>query len=361
MKYFLCNGKQQIVADGNPNLRKHCILTRSVERLDVQPLLYPFEETFHLPAFPVEFCYSQVRMSEIIGQESVDIACGIILINDHAESVWIPLGGFRADKSDDGVAYNSSLLVYRSFLHHFIPHVVLGSCYEERLLTMEVIEQLFEVDIALVHEIVASRLYRYQAHRLGVMNGSLSQIYEGRYGTMQIQQRMHLKTAFVMMQASPRTKLEAQLNRTAVKSIHNTIHVKSGRLVLIQFSCPGNQYLPEVMVYTPILGLIYMSQSRTLDILYSPRIEFGRECHQRCINAAEANLVGELGKTHHQELVSAFEPDGMSVAIVSLYAFVELVSWYERHNLSEYGLSLIHDFCLLQYDLQKYKIKSRKK
>ena len=26
------------------------------------------------------------------------------------------------------------------------------------------------------------------------------------------------------------------------------------------------------------------------------------------------------------------------------------------HNLSEYGLSLIHDFSLLQYNLQKYKI-----
>lgn len=96
-----------------------------------------------------------------------------------------------------------------------------------------------------------------------------------------------------------------------------------------------------------------MGQGRTLDILYPTRIEFRRQCNQCCINAAEANLVGELGKAHHQELVSAFEPDGMSVAIVSLYAFVELISWYERHNLSEYGLSLIHDFCLLQYDLQK--------
>jgi hypothetical protein len=114
------------------------------------------------------------------------------------------------------------------------------------------------------------------------------------------------------------------------------------------------------MVYTPILGLIDMGQSRTLDILYSTRIEFGRECHQRRINAAETNLVGELGKAHHHKLVSAFEADGMSIAVVSLYALVELISWYERHNLSEYGLSLIHDFCLLQYNLQKYKTKSRK-
>ena len=46
-----------------------------------------------------------------------------------------------------------------------------------------------------------------------------------------------------------------------------------------------------------------------------------------------------------------------------LYLFTHLsnsISRYERHYLSEYGLSLIHDFYLLQYYLQKYKIKSRK-
>ena len=84
------------------------------------------------------------------------------------------------------------------------------------------------------------------------------------------------------------------------------------------------------------------------------------EYNLKDINAAQAILAGELGKTHHHELVSAFELDGMSVAIVSLYAFVKLISRYERHYLSEYGLSLIHDFYLLQYYLQKYKIKSRK-
>lgn len=108
------------------------------------------------------------------------------------------------------------------------------------------------------------------------------------------------------------------------------------------------------------LGLIDMSQRRALDILDSTRIEFGRKGHQRCINAAETDLIGELGKAHYPELVSAFESYGMPIAVVSLYTLVELISRYERHNLSEYGLSLIHDSCLLQCDLQKYKIKSRK-
>ena len=56
MIYFLSNGKQQIIAYGDPNLREYSILARSIERLDMQSLLNPFEETFHLPAFPIELC-----------------------------------------------------------------------------------------------------------------------------------------------------------------------------------------------------------------------------------------------------------------------------------------------------------------
>ena len=67
MIHFLFNDKQQVIADGNPNLRENRVLARSIERCDVQPLLYPFEETFHLPAFPIEFCDCQVRMSEVVG------------------------------------------------------------------------------------------------------------------------------------------------------------------------------------------------------------------------------------------------------------------------------------------------------
>ena len=118
-----------------------------------------FEETFHLPTFPIEFCYGQVGVSEVVGQESIDIACGIILINDHAESVWIPLGGFGAGEPDDRVAYKSRLRVNRGLRDGGRRQNIHGSCYEKRQIKMEMIEQLFEVNISLVHKIVNSRLY----------------------------------------------------------------------------------------------------------------------------------------------------------------------------------------------------------
>lgn len=65
------------------------------------------------------------------------------------------------------------------------------------------------------------------------------------------------------------------------------------------------------------------------------------------IDTAQTNLFGKRSKAHHYKLISTVVLDGISIAIVSLYTFVEFVSWYERYDLSEYSLSLIHKFCLL--------------
>ena len=360
MKHFLGNSKQQVIADGNPYLRVDCILACAVERLNVQMLFDPFEETFYLPTFPVKFSNGQVRMYEVVGQEPIDVSCGVVLIHNHAECIRIPLGGFQSRQSDSGIANDSSTFINQMLFYHLILHVILGPGNEKSLLAMKVAELLLKIYIALIHKVVITWFYGYQAHNFRVMYRSFCQINKCGNSSSQIQQGVHLYTSFIMMKSRPWTELQAKFNRAAVEGIDDAIYVKSGGLILKQLSRPSNQYLTEVTIYAPVLGFVDMCQSRPLDIFDSRRVQLGGQSNQRCINAAETILIGELSKTHHHKLVSAFELDGMSIAIVSLYALVELISRYERHYLSEYSLSLIHDFYLLQYNLQKYKIKSRK-
>jgi len=360
MKHLSGNSKQQVIADGNPYLRVYCILAGSVERLDVQMLFDPFEETFHLPTFPIKFSNGQVRMCEVIGQKPIDIPRGIILIHNHAECIWIPTGGFQSRQLDSVIANNSGAFINRMLLYHLIFHVILGPGNEESPLAMKVAEQLFEIHISLIHKVVIARLYGHEAHSFGVMYYGFCQINKCGNSSPQIQQSMHLYTAFIMMKSCPWTELQAKTYCTAVEGVDDSVHVESGRLVAVQVSGLCNQYLTEVVIDAPLLGPVDMCQSRALDIFNPGRVQLGGQGNQRCINAAQAILTSELGKTHHHEMVSAFKLNGMSVAIVSLYAFVKFISWYERHYLSEYGLSLIHDFYILQYYLQKYKIKSRK-
>ena len=54
-KPLLRNDEQKVVANGYPDLRIDRVLGGSVEGLDVQMLLDPFEEKFNLPPFAVQF------------------------------------------------------------------------------------------------------------------------------------------------------------------------------------------------------------------------------------------------------------------------------------------------------------------
>lgn len=79
MIHLLCTGKQQVITDGNSNLREHRIQTCSVKRLDLQPLFNPFEKAFHLPAFSIELRNIQAGVGEVVGQESICIVCSIVI------------------------------------------------------------------------------------------------------------------------------------------------------------------------------------------------------------------------------------------------------------------------------------------
>jgi len=114
----------------------------------------------------------------------------------------------------------------------------------------------------------------------------------------------------------------------------------------------------KIMIYTPIFCGVHVSQSGSLDIFDFARKEPGMQSYQRGIYAAKTLFTGKLSKTHNYKLISAIEPNGMMIAIVSLYAFVELISRNKRHILSEYCLSLIHDDVLGKYNLQRYELKS---
>ena len=56
-------------------------------------LLDPFEEQFHVPTFAVEFCYGQGFITEMVGQEAVDVACGEVFVSDHPQFFGITFDG----------------------------------------------------------------------------------------------------------------------------------------------------------------------------------------------------------------------------------------------------------------------------
>ena len=111
MIHLQSNNKQQVVTDGNPYLCEDCILGRSIERLDVQVLLDPFEERLDGPAFSIQFSNGNSFKGEVIRQESIHYVLRKVLIDDQTQQIRVFLGCKETSKTDGLVRDDASLPV----------------------------------------------------------------------------------------------------------------------------------------------------------------------------------------------------------------------------------------------------------
>ena len=131
---FLRNDKQKIVADGNPYLRVYGILGGSVESLYVQMLLYPFEEQFNLPSFPIQLSDGQGFKFKIVGKETVNCICAKVFIYNKPERVRILQGGQPPQQPDGLIRDESGRLVNFSVFNDCISILSLALVTKKALL-----------------------------------------------------------------------------------------------------------------------------------------------------------------------------------------------------------------------------------
>ena len=83
-------------------------------------LLDPFEEQLRVPTFAVEFCYGQVFKTEMVCQETVDVASGEVFVSDHPQFLGITLSGLVGGEFDNLFRYDAGVLVDRIGLDDFV-------------------------------------------------------------------------------------------------------------------------------------------------------------------------------------------------------------------------------------------------
>lgn len=310
----------------------------------MQMLLNPFEEQFHVPAFAVEFCYGQSIVSEMIGQETIDVAGGEVFIGDHSQVFGIALSGLVGSESDDLISDNTCTFVERIRRDNIVLHIVLCPGNEECSVPVYSVEETEEVNISLIHNIDCTHLYAEFIQHPDIMYGSICEIDECRDITTKIEKRMHLHTSLCLAELCPRTELQTKTDCTAVEGIDRIVKIQpEGRVISIKRPHFIDESLPEVPIYAPVAEFVCLSQSVTGNcITDTAHIQLVGDCRKTCFDIPETVLVRVLSHTHYQELVVAGEVPDTIVPVVAGNAIVELASWNEGHNLGKYCASLVH-------------------
>ena len=310
----------------------------------MQMLLNPFEEQFHVPAFAVEFCYGQSIVSEMIGQETIDVAGGEVFIGDHSQVFGIALSGLVGSESDDLISDNTCTFVERIRLDNIVLHIVLCPGNEECSVPVYPVEETEEVNISLIHHIDDTHFYAEFIQHPDIVNGSICEIDECGDVAAQVEKRMHLHTSLCFTESGPWTELQAEADSAAVEGIDRIVKVKpEGGIISIERPNSLNENLTEVPVDTPVAEFICLSQCVAWNsVTDTAHIQLVGDGRQARFDVPETVLVRVLRHAHDQELVVAGEVPDTIVPVVSGYAIVELTSWNEGHELGKHCASLVH-------------------
>lgn len=311
----------------------------------MQMLLYPFEEKFHVPLLSIEFCDGKSIVSQMVGDETVEISRGKVFINYHAQFLWVLLLGVLLCKSDDLIADNTSLLINRHGIDNLKLHVILSSCHKECAILVDDIEEPAEVHIPFVYQIDSSHLDTDFIQGVNIVNRCLGQKHEYWEIASQIKLGMHFNATLLLSEFCPRAEFETETDGAAVERIDHVLNVKSEAILRIERAHLFDKDLPLFRIDMPISELIRLSQSIARNgIANTAVIELMRNSQriQACLYIAQTILISILSQAHDQQLIVAGEVSHPVIASVLGNNIIEFPARYELHNLCEYDLSEIH-------------------
>lgn len=127
----------------------------------------PFEEEFDVPTLAVEFRDGEGLVSHVVGQESVDLSVGKVLIGNQPEFFRITPGGLVGRQFDDFIGHDSGVLVDWAGIEDVVFDVVLGPRNEEGAVPMNAVKQVeWETAVRLASISLRLPLFAYCARHI---------------------------------------------------------------------------------------------------------------------------------------------------------------------------------------------------
>ena len=198
METFSNDGDKDIGGDGNPDLGLYRIFGSSVEGLDAEMLLDPFEEQFDLPSAFVKFGYGRCRKDEISE-----------------------------------------------------PRIFLGPRDEKGEELSQDVEP-FEVQVSAVHDVEGSRFWNQDVKDIDVMKRSIGDFNERGNVAAEIQERMHFNGGFMLTEGRPGKEGKAKVDGRGIQGVGGFFQFNAEVFIGVKGSRLGNQDLAEVSVHPPV-------------------------------------------------------------------------------------------------------------
>src|SRR5581483_942938 len=298
-------------------------------------LFYPLEEQFDLPTAAIELRDRERWQREVVGQEDQLPFAYDVVVADAPQGLGISLRRQRTRQHDGLVGAQSSRFVDRSRLASLIGLVVLGANDEECRLAMHS-KQSREIEVAFVHQVKGAGLDQQFVEKVDFVRFPGGNANKGGDVAAQIQERVQFHGRFVTAKWCPGKERQAEIDRRRVERVGRVVQLHAEAVVGVKATSPGNQYLREVEVNSPVAQAVGIAQRAPRNASAKARvIQLGLDRTQASLDVPQALAKGELRESHAQELIAAREAARPIVATVATHTSIEFVPRKNVHQLRE--------------------------
>jgi len=322
---LLRDGHQHVDTRGDPDLRLHRVLAGAEERFDAQMLLEPLEKQFHLPSAFVKFCHGDGRDAQVVGQEGEAFSCTEVDILHDPQFVGIISFRVEAGEHNGLIAAQARTFVHPVGEEATIARVAFGPGDEEGGLLGECMKSA-EVQIASVEDIEAAGIQGKKVQDVYIVNRPRCDVDKAREGAAKVQERMRFDGRLGFAKSCPREQGQAQIDRGGVEGVDRLVQLHPKAVVGVQLPCRSYQRLGEVGPDTPIAVLVGMGECASGNVAAKSHvIELGLMGAKTARDVPQTLPVGELGKSHAQELVHTRKTFDVPLAAISFDTAGELL------------------------------------
>ena len=160
---------------------------------------------------------------------------------------------------------------------------------------------------------------------------------------MNLDQRVKLDSTLGSLEGGPGENSQTQIDGRGIQGVNRCVEVQAKFGVGVQRASDVDESTGEIGVDSPIAPFVGIGQRGASDgSSEAAVIELGALRPQTDFDVAKTLAIGQLGKSHGQKLIPTRESAHTRLPSYLLNAATKFVVREKLHDLSKYGLSLVH-------------------
>src|ERR1019366_3185785 len=173
--------------------------------------------------------------------------------------------------------------------------------YDEECGTEREDIETLKINVAAVHDVDGPGLRQNLVEDVDVMHFPLGNTDKRGDVAVQVQQRVHFDSGFVLAKLGPGKQRKAQVDGGRVQRVQTLIQIYTDRIGRIQRPRDADQHLREVGVDAPVMRVVGIGQRGARHAAVKPHVvELAAQRAQTSFYVPKAIPIRQLGKGHRQ-------------------------------------------------------------